>query len=114
MTKQLTNLEIDEISLVDDPANPHAKVAIVKARNGTQSMTHTELVTRLELLGSSFKNIEAMIKKLTPPSAAQKLNEMAQRYSAEHRVGFHMAYAAVARSREGAALFAEAVRDSKR
>lgn len=33
-TKQIVSLTVDEISLVDDPANPAALVTIIKARNG--------------------------------------------------------------------------------
>lgn len=42
MANQLTDMDIDEISLVDDGANPGAKVEIWKAKGGKPAATHAE------------------------------------------------------------------------
>lgn len=39
MAQQLTDMSIDEISLVDDPANEQARVLIVKAKSGKKAAT---------------------------------------------------------------------------
>jgi hypothetical protein len=38
MAKRLTNMQIDEVSIVDDPANEEARVVIVKTRGGGADM----------------------------------------------------------------------------
>jgi colicin import membrane protein len=43
MAQRLTEMEITEISLVDEPANPEAKVLIVKSKGGAGSVSLSEV-----------------------------------------------------------------------
>ena len=62
MAQQLTDLRIDEISLVDDPANPEAHVEIFKRRTSKESDMDVELINKA--LTQAEASLEAQGKEL--------------------------------------------------
>ena len=65
MATELTDMVIDEISLVDDPANEQARVAIVKARGG--AAPESDVTGALARIKKAFEDIA--------PALAQTLAE---------------------------------------
>lgn len=78
MATTLHDMRIDEISIVDDPANPHAQVTIVKSRarqggEGSVALAKaqtliTDLAGRLEAIGDQDPEAAALLATLTEAS----------------------------------------------
>ena len=56
--KELTNIEIDEISLVDRPANQHAKVAIAKRAETEEANVPEEIIYDADGQELAFESLE--------------------------------------------------------
>lgn len=71
MANNLTNMEITEISLVDEPANEDAKVVIVKAKSGTADGGPFKPVPMAKIAGAVIAAIEEMTTQIVEKAMAE-------------------------------------------
>lgn len=101
MPRKLTDLEVDEISLVDNPANVQARVLIFKRDGDAPAPEGDDLVCKC--LGAIEREDLESISKADIEAA---MDHLAEKMAAEKRIGFHKAYVQMLDTHEGMMLYA--------
>lgn len=71
MANKLTNMEITEISLVDEPANEDAKVVLVKSKSGLADGGPLKPVPMAKIAGAVIAAIEEMTPQIVEKAMAE-------------------------------------------
>ena len=101
MPRKLTNLEVDEISLVDNPANVQARVLIFKRDGGAPAPEGDELVAKC-LSAVEREDLESISKA----DIEAAMDHLAEKLAAEKRIDFYKAYSQMLDTEEGQRLYA--------
>lgn len=102
MPNQLKDVVLDEISLVDRPANPHSRVMLWK-RDGSGD---ADPVSRCLLVAKCLAAIEkADLSGLDPAEFEEALDALARERVQSSGENYHQAYSAILKSEAGKRLY---------